>query len=686
MLTTIASARYLPARLDEFKGNPLVEALPERLTADELVTYVARLPDFDASQRQWHDHERELATKRLKRCVIPTEAYQKFYSAFYLVLMSGYLNRSPFSPDTVRWMYDLAHNQPVDEQTTADTLLVMGLSGAGKSTMLNSVLSCFPQVIEHKKYEGRAFNQKQLVYIRFDMPSDASRSALCKAFFSAVDKALGTNYHEQYSRPRILIEELQDNIKTICAAHYVGVVIIDEFQNLKVAKAGGDKVILQFFDSLTNLARVPIIKVGTPATLGLFKGLFESGRREGSSGIFELLQLKQRDVEWQALTDVLWNAQWVKKPQPISDEMRELLYQLTQGIPDCLVRLMIHANHEAISSGPSNQGYLASTDKGARAFNQKQLVYIRFDMPSDASRSALCKAFFSAVDKALGTNYHEQYSRPRILIEELQDNIKTICAAHYVGVVIIDEFQNLKVAKAGGDKVILQFFDSLTNLARVPIIKVGTPATLGLFKGLFESGRREGSSGIFELLQLKQRDVEWQALTDVLWNAQWVKKPQPISDEMRELLYQLTQGIPDCLVRLMIHANHEAISSGQETINKALLLKVYKEQFGLLRHALSALRKNNVGAYEDLKSADDWIESKGTKGSVAQLVNLVKAENFTGAAAAEIKQHVDDSMIEYELNNVDKAKLKQLKSMLAAGIEKGNGAQVLEHDPGSDDA
>lgn len=465
-MITIAKAKYHPQRLQENQGNPLIEAIPPRLPPGKLISEVARKPEFEPAERDWEDWERELCVKRLERCVIPLSVYQDVYATIYTTLIAGYQNRNPMLPTTQQWRYGMAQNLQMNDKTTADSILLTGLSGAGKSTLINSILACFPQIIKHEAYDEQPFLQSQVVFLKIEIPPDASRKALCLSFFSGIDDVLGTDYYDQYSNTRKSIDQLETVIHKICAVHYVGMLIIDEFQNLNVAKAGGEEVILQFFDSITNNAKVPIIKVGTPAALRLFSAKFRSGRRAGSAGFFELGQLKQDERDWKVLVRAAWKYQWVKNPKKLDYNLENKLYELSQGIPFCL----------------------------------------------------------------------------------------------------------------------------------------------------------------FKLMQL---------------------------------------------------ANLEAISSGSESITASTLQSVYRQHFGLLRQALSSLRKGNPKQYEDLLSVSAWLEGGSNSVPIGHLVNLAKSEDFRGGTAREIKSYVDDAITEAALSASEKRHLYKIKENLEAKLAEGKGAELL---------
>lgn len=68
---------------------------------------------------------------------------------------------------------------------------------------------------------------------------------------------------------------------------------------------------------------------------------------------------------------------------------------------------------------------------------------------------------------------------------------------------------------------------------------------------------------------------EWNAFTDALWKYQWLNKADMhLSDEIRECLYDLSQGILDIAVKLFVLAQINAITSGLERITIKLLKRL----------------------------------------------------------------------------------------------------------------
>ncbi|UYM14928.1 ATP-binding protein [Endozoicomonas euniceicola] len=342
----------------DYRGNPLIEALPKCLDQAEIIKECIKAPLFKEEEKKHEDVEREIYSERLDSCTIPNHNYYRTYKKIYKLLLKSYVNKSPISPESKQLLYSVASdgkNAPSPEivkQTTSKTFFLTGLSGMGKSWMIEIILDkLFQQVITHESYNDEKLNITQIVYLKFNCPSDASRRALCNNFFSAIDDLLGTNFYEENNNKNIPIETLEKNIKKLCLTYHIGLIVIDELQNLSIAKAGGAQIAMQFFESIVNELHVSLAFVGTYDCFYLYTDKFRTARRMSTEGIIDLEQPQEDDETWNQLLEKLWKFQWVQNPGELTSDIRHTAYELTQGITVCTVMLLKHANAYAIENG-----------------------------------------------------------------------------------------------------------------------------------------------------------------------------------------------------------------------------------------------------------------------------------------------------------------------------------------------
>lgn len=103
---------------------------------------------------------------------------------------------------------------------------ILGISGVGKSTAVEQILSLYPQVIYHSRYSNRSCTNTQLVWLKLECPSDASVKGLCLNFFQAVDDILETSYYFSYGgRGRRTLNELMPDVARVASFVHLGVLV-----------------------------------------------------------------------------------------------------------------------------------------------------------------------------------------------------------------------------------------------------------------------------------------------------------------------------------------------------------------------------------------------------------------------------------------------------------------------------
>ncbi|XWK90296.1 MAG: ATP-binding protein [Phormidium sp.] len=125
---------------------------------------------------------------------------------------------------------------PQRKRSTANGFTIIGMSGVGKTTAVEEILQLYPQVINHSYYHNRDFILRQIVWLKLDCPFDGSMKGLCLNFFQAVDDLLSTSYYQNYTgNGRRTVDELIPAMARVASLHCLGVLVIDELQNLSEA-------------------------------------------------------------------------------------------------------------------------------------------------------------------------------------------------------------------------------------------------------------------------------------------------------------------------------------------------------------------------------------------------------------------------------------------------------------------
>jgi hypothetical protein len=341
-------ATYNETGLSHYDGNPLIESLPAIFSEIDVVRMLGAIPPLPSeSELELEPKLRSHCVSRLKDIVVPLDIHLQLEDGFSQLLRYGYTARNPFT--VAGRKFTNASEPPRGFKSSADIMTLIGLSGMGKTTALDAITKNYPQVILHKEYKGQIFIQTQVVWLKIDCPHDGSLRGFCSAFFAALDNALGIDKYFAFGAGRYSISVMLQKISQLCKTYFVGALIIDEMQHLNSSRGGIDREkLLNFFVTLSNDAGVPLVYVGTNAMLPLFSGVVRNARRAVGLGEITFDRYIYGDPFWDHLVDCFWKYTWVGKPTPISDELREIIYDLSQGNTDFLVKLLTLAQRHAI--------------------------------------------------------------------------------------------------------------------------------------------------------------------------------------------------------------------------------------------------------------------------------------------------------------------------------------------------
>lgn len=344
-------AHYLPTGLPQYDGNPLIECLPPILSDVDVVRRIGSLPAKpDGAELELLPKLRGHGINRLKDVVIPFDIHLRLEDLFSQLLRYGYTGRNPCLPETVRHrLHSTADVQRGGFMSSAETITLIGLSGMGKSTALNSIVKLYPQVISHSRYKSKILVETQVVWLKIECPHDGSLRGFCAAFFASLDSALGITKYSGGGTTRRSISVMLQNISQLCKAYHIGALILDEMQHLASSRGGQDREkLLNFFVTLSNDAGVPLVYVGTNAMLPLFSGVLRNARRASGMGPIIFDRFAEDNPFWEHLVSQLWEYNWTASKTRLTAELLSKIYDLTQGNTDFLVKLLMLAQRHVI--------------------------------------------------------------------------------------------------------------------------------------------------------------------------------------------------------------------------------------------------------------------------------------------------------------------------------------------------
>ncbi|WHH60980.1 ATP-binding protein [Petroclostridium sp. X23] len=364
-------AEYKKQLLIHYSNNPMIEALPPILSPEEAISKIRYQPFFDVKEKELPSYLRLHCVERIRDFVEPLNKHIEIEQAISRIIRHGYIakHRNPLTKEytkllnisseavrrkDINYVLDLCPNR-----STSTGFTLIGLSGMGKTTAIEKVLLQYPQIITHSNYKDRQLFKKQIVWIKLDCPHDGSTKGLCLDFFQTVDSLIQTDYCRKYGSGRAA-NAMLPAMSHVSILHSMGILVIDEIQNLSLLRTGGANELLNFFVNLVNKIGMPVVLIGTPEATGTISEVFKNGRR-GTGEIIPIWARMEKDNEWDTFVRELWRYQWNRIETSLTPEFSDILYEESQGIPDVAVKLFILAQWRVITTGEEKMSRKAIT-------------------------------------------------------------------------------------------------------------------------------------------------------------------------------------------------------------------------------------------------------------------------------------------------------------------------------------
>lgn len=359
-------AVYLTPEDPDEDCNPYIEALPPIWSYDEIMEGLSRYLPEPTLLRHARPEVRMAALLKVRNYFQPSDRDVSLALEIFALIRSGYLNRNPtgrnFIATLKRGIAALADggNDPSPEAIAAG-IVVIGVSGVGKTTSVRVILECLSRVIRHRVYRGEEFRSHQIVWMKINCPKKGSILKLCKDFVAEVDKLVGETYTRKHGMRRASTDDVEGAMAAIANAHGLGLLVIDEIQNLKRATEKERALTLTFLVSLMNGLGVPILFVGTKDAYPIIKDAVPTARRTG--GNYHAYNRFALDDSFSLFMEGLWEFQLVDDPveldpRPADNPARVrrelapwtvLFYHYCQGIADIAVKLFIGAQRLSLA-------------------------------------------------------------------------------------------------------------------------------------------------------------------------------------------------------------------------------------------------------------------------------------------------------------------------------------------------
>ncbi|MGJ7036716.1 MULTISPECIES: AAA family ATPase [Anoxybacillaceae] len=356
---TVVDAIYSPQIVQDYENNPLIEALPPILTEEEVIEQISVFPPFNEKERSLNANYRFHCVQRLFQYFQPFEKHLDLEQRISRAIRQGYLHRNPMQKEEVMRIHEsyqaikegkFLKSYQTETKRTAAGFTLIGLSGIGKSTAIERVLSFYPQIIKHHEYQGKPFIFTQISWMKLDCPFDGSLKGLCISFFAELDRLLGSNYLNKFGSQKNTTDLMLQRMAHLASLHGIGLLIIDEIQHLSLSKSGGSDKMLNFFVTLVNTIGIPVLLVGTNKAVSVLQSEFRQARRGSGQGDMVWSQMP-KDESWELFVEGMWEYQWTTNYTPLTSEFSDLIYEESQGILDIAVKLFMLSQVRAIATG-----------------------------------------------------------------------------------------------------------------------------------------------------------------------------------------------------------------------------------------------------------------------------------------------------------------------------------------------
>lgn len=408
----VVTANYRDPGVSIYRGNPFIEALPPiKPTKDAFLKTIKNYPDKPkVKDLKKGEVLRILELANLNQIVHPFPEYSDLEISISSLIRESYHARNPIKAVDMQRRHAIAAGGtdgvpfPADWKSSGKGFLITGLSGMGKTTYIDASLLHYPQVIEHTKYGDHSLKCKQVVWLKVRIPHDGTLKGFCIHFFNAVDCLLGTTYQRQ-ALTIGGIAPMTSLMRQVASSISLGVLFVDELQNLRHARGGQSDFMLNLFGELCEQLGTGVVLVGTPAVQELFEGSVRNVRKICSAGSKTIARMKKDDIQWNDFCKMLWDYQWVKHKQPLTDEIRNVWYEYTQGITAFAVLLFGIAQRRAIGGNEAiNTDVMSLVAHRDMAFLQPALKALASNNPELMMKfdDLIFSAEYSKLQRLLG--------------------------------------------------------------------------------------------------------------------------------------------------------------------------------------------------------------------------------------------------------------------------------------------
>lgn len=389
------STNPLQLALDRIKCNPLLAALPEQMSLVEMAKALRFQPITPTNVKDINLNDRLRLVSEYKKIFVPTTLNLSIARCLQQMIHDGLAQRDPNQSSAKTFIYKGGRlkGQELSKlewwPSFASGMVIEGITGTGKSQLIDRFLSLIPQVIEHGANPEFGWTSlKQLVWLKIYMPSDGSRGGFLKGAFLELDKALGTDYTKQYASTRWTVEKNLVVFLHLLSVHRCGLLVIEEAQEKNLSQSNIGRDFITFFLRLLNWG-IPTVLMGNPLAFSNLREFSQDVDRFSEGGWFHLHpQMDPQSEEWiEDWVPSLWqptmldhaDADYVPfSEDPFDRTFEGFIWKRTAGVPRYVCRLRREVQDAALRAG-ATQVTAAMVDEVYRTSERMIALHQRID-------------------------------------------------------------------------------------------------------------------------------------------------------------------------------------------------------------------------------------------------------------------------------------------------------------------
>lgn len=330
-------------------SNPLLEGIVLASNEAELLPLLARNPFWDY---KWlaDNQDIDLFRAYLSCVVVPTNSvieiglniHRAFKASAYQLNPAVQNNRIDyFLPSHSTAAFSMT-------QTTHCGVVILGITGLGKTYALVAALNTIPQTIKRPGLPGMSA-VTQITWIRIDMSGIASIEALAEQIIRAIDDALaagGIVYDEILAGVRGASAKMERALRLL-RTHFVSILAVDEIQANNFSRP--DSAGLRFWFLRIANQKIALVFSGNPLGFELHPTKKETDEVRYSTQLLRRLFASNRirldpaesidDPDWRKFIRTLATCHLDGSRDAFDRDLEKLKLQLSGGFEDFYVAL-----------------------------------------------------------------------------------------------------------------------------------------------------------------------------------------------------------------------------------------------------------------------------------------------------------------------------------------------------------